>query len=106
MWKALDHPNVLPLLGVIMSETQFTMVSKWMPNGNINEFVKKCPDVNRFELVSFQSRPPPSPPLVDDCVISIAGRSCEGLNLSARSWNGPWGSQRGAFSRVWVTLYL
>jgi serine/threonine protein kinase len=55
MWKPLDHPNVLPLLGVIMSEIQFTMVSKWMPNGNINEFVKKCPDANRFELVSFRS---------------------------------------------------
>ena len=62
MWKALDHPNVLPLLGVIMSETQFTMVSRWMPNGNINEFVKNCPDANRFELVSFPFRFPPSSP--------------------------------------------
>ena len=106
MWKALDHPNVLPLLGVMMSETQFTMVSRWMPNGNINEFVKKYPDANRFELVSFPFRLPPSPSLVDDCVISVAGRGHEGLDLSAWSGNGPWGSQRGTFLRVGATLYL
>ena len=29
------------------------MVSKWMPNGNINEFLGARRDVNRFELVSF-----------------------------------------------------
>ena len=53
MWKALRHPNVLPLMGVIMSETQFEMVSEWMPNSNINQFVKARQDANRFELVSF-----------------------------------------------------
>ena len=29
------------------------MVSEWMVNGNINEFVKAHTDVNRFELVGF-----------------------------------------------------
>jgi hypothetical protein len=52
-WKALDHPNVLPLLGVAMSDNQFAMVSEWMVNGNINEYVKARRDVNRFELVGF-----------------------------------------------------
>ena len=51
-WKALRHPNILPLLGVVMSGTQFAMVSRWMSNGNINQFVKAHQDVNRFELVS------------------------------------------------------
>ena len=51
MWKTLRHPNVLPLIGVTMSETQFTMVSDWMVNGNINDFVKAHPDANRLELV-------------------------------------------------------
>ncbi|KAF9642010.1 kinase-like protein [Thelephora ganbajun] len=50
-WKALRHPNVLPLLGVTMSNNQFTMVSEWMFNGNINEFIKAHRDVNRFELL-------------------------------------------------------
>ena len=36
-----------------MSESQFAMVSDWMANGNINEFVKTHPDANRLELVGF-----------------------------------------------------
>ena len=52
-WKALRHPNVLPLLGVIMNEHHFAMVSEWMENGNISEFVKQNPGVDRLGLVSF-----------------------------------------------------
>ncbi|KAF9781123.1 kinase-like domain-containing protein [Thelephora terrestris] len=52
LWNALRHPNVLPLVGVILTETEAMMVSKWMPNGNINQFVKENQDVNRFELLS------------------------------------------------------
>lgn len=52
-WKTLRHPNVLPILGVTMNEFQFAMVSEWMENGNINEFVKENPDANLLELVSF-----------------------------------------------------
>ena len=64
---------MLPLLGVIMSETKFTMVSKWMPNGNINEFVRSRSNANRFELVSSLFIFASSLLLVDDHVISIAG---------------------------------
>jgi len=53
MWKALHHPNVLSLIGVTMTETQFAMISEWMVNGNINEFSKAHPDVNRLVLVGF-----------------------------------------------------
>ena len=52
-WRTLHHPNVLPLLGVTMGDNHFAMVSEWMPNGNIKEFVKVNRDVNRFNLVSF-----------------------------------------------------
>ncbi|KAF9645013.1 kinase-like protein [Thelephora ganbajun] len=51
MWKALRHPNVLPLIGVTMTETRFAMVSDWMANGNINDFVKAHPDVDRLGLL-------------------------------------------------------
>ena len=51
MWKALRHPNILPLVGVMMSETQFAMVSDWMGNGNINDYVKTHPEANRLKLV-------------------------------------------------------
>ena len=54
-WKALRHKNTLPLLGVMMSSNQFVMVSEWMANGNINEFIKTRRDANRFELVGFCS---------------------------------------------------
>ena len=54
-WKGLRHENVLPLLGVTMSGNQFAMVSEWMVNGNINEFVKMHRDANRFKLVGFCS---------------------------------------------------
>jgi hypothetical protein len=55
-WKTLRHPNVLPLIGVTMSETQFAMISDWMVHGNINDFVKAHPDANRLELVCFSLR--------------------------------------------------
>jgi len=50
-WKHLRHPNILPLIGVIVSNQRFAMVSAWMENGNINEFVGKDQHTNRIELV-------------------------------------------------------
>jgi len=50
-WKALNHPNVLPLLGVTMDDNHFAMVSEWMVKGNINEYIQTNNDANRFELV-------------------------------------------------------
>ena len=52
-WNALRHPDVLPLLGVTMTETRFVMVSEWMERGDINEFVKANPDADRLGLVRF-----------------------------------------------------
>ena len=51
-WKTL-HPNVLPLLGVTMTGNKFVMVSKWMVEGNINEFIKVDTSVDWLELVCF-----------------------------------------------------
>jgi serine/threonine protein kinase len=57
MWRALHHPNVLPLLGVVVNEARFAMVSEWIANGSIDEFIKAHPDANRFELVGRLSKP-------------------------------------------------
>ena len=38
-----------------MTKNQFAMVSEWMANGNINKFIAENQDMNRFDLVSFQS---------------------------------------------------
>ena len=58
-WKSLRHPNVLPLVGVAMGNNKFAMVSEWMANGSIDEYVKAHANVNRFELVSFHCRSSP-----------------------------------------------
>ena len=50
-WNSLHHPNMLPLLGVTMAENRFVMVSEWMANGNINDFVKADRNADRLELV-------------------------------------------------------
>ena len=62
MWRTLQHPNILPLIGVMMSERQFAMVSDWMVNGNINDFVKAHPHADRLELVGVSLKVPLSLP--------------------------------------------
>jgi len=71
-WKALDHPNVLPLLGVMIRD-RFAMVSGWMANGNINQFVATHRDANRFELVGPLSTFVLFSFIIDDCVDPAAG---------------------------------
>ena len=60
MWKTLRHPNVLPLMGVMISGNQFAMISDWMVNGNIGDFTKEHPDANRIALVGFALEISPS----------------------------------------------
>jgi hypothetical protein len=49
MWKHLTHPNVLPLLGVIIDD--FQLISNWMPGGNLFDYIKKHSDADRLGLV-------------------------------------------------------
>ena len=51
-WKAVQHPNILPLLGVAMPGDRLAMVSEWMTNGSIKKFIRAHPNANRYELVS------------------------------------------------------
>ena len=55
-WNALRHPNVLPLLGVTVSENRFVMVSEWMVKGNVREFLGSDVDADRLGLVRSRSR--------------------------------------------------
>ena len=41
-----------------MTEIHFAMVSEWMENGNIKEFVKAHPDEDRLRLVGFPTKVP------------------------------------------------
>jgi len=49
MWKYLTHPNILPLLGITISP--FQLISDWMPGGDLPEYIRKNPDVDRLGLV-------------------------------------------------------
>lgn len=50
MWKRLDHKNIVPLLGITTAPLQ--LVSKWMPDGNLMEYVGKHSNTNRHDLLS------------------------------------------------------
>lgn len=48
-WKRLQHPNVINILGFTVTPLQ--IVSDWMPNGNLPDYVKKHPGVNVIGLL-------------------------------------------------------
>ena len=50
MWKRMVHPNVVPLLGIIISQ-QPQLISNRMSGGELPKYVKKNPDVDRLALV-------------------------------------------------------
>lgn len=51
MWRILRHPNVMPLLGVTMTENprRFVVVSEWMEDMNVKQFLQ-CVHVDRLKL--------------------------------------------------------
>ena len=49
MWKRLNHPNIVPFIGVTTDPLQ--VVSEWMPNGTLMEFIKENPGANLIGLV-------------------------------------------------------
>ncbi|KAF9649119.1 hypothetical protein BDM02DRAFT_3186537 [Thelephora ganbajun] len=50
-WRHLRHPNILPLLGVTTSGHRFAMISQWMEDGNISQFIEKDRHVNCVVLL-------------------------------------------------------
>lgn len=53
MWSKAKHDNVHELLGAIMFRGHLGMVSPWMKHGNLQEYVRKNPGVDRYQLVGF-----------------------------------------------------
>lgn len=49
-WSKARHENVQQLIGIIMFQNQLGMVSEWMENGTLQGYIRKNPDVNRYEL--------------------------------------------------------
>lgn len=50
LWKSLRHINLVPFLGV-SKLFRICLVSEWMPNGTVTEYVKQTLTVDRVQLV-------------------------------------------------------
>ena len=53
MWRYLKHPNIAPFMGVTMSPPQ--LISKWLPGGNLLEYLVGHPIPDRLGLVGVPS---------------------------------------------------
>ena len=51
MWRGISHPNIVPFLGASETPAPLSMVSEWMPNGNVRGYVKNNPEASRLQLV-------------------------------------------------------
>ncbi|CAE6534997.1 unnamed protein product [Rhizoctonia solani] len=50
-WSMMKHRNIHQLMGVIMFKDQYLgMVSEWMENGNLREYLQTHPDADRHQL--------------------------------------------------------
>ena len=81
VWKALHHPNVLLLLGVMVTDNWLVMISECMAKGTINAFVATDADADRlgpacfsFATFSFAS---------DDHMTIVAQRCRQGVDIHA-----------------------
>ncbi|KAG9100520.1 hypothetical protein FS749_014764 [Ceratobasidium sp. UAMH 11750] len=50
VWSRVKHQNVQELIGIVMFQGRLGMVSPWMENGNLAEYVQRYPGVDRYEL--------------------------------------------------------
>ncbi|KAJ7108599.1 kinase-like domain-containing protein [Mycena epipterygia] len=52
IWRQLSHPNLLPFFGLYYLDSRLCLVSPWMENGHIIEFLRNAPaDTNRASLM-------------------------------------------------------
>ena len=75
-----------------MEERQFVMVSEWMENGNINEYIRSHADIDLFKLVSLHSCHWSHPSLK---IFPTAQRRRQGAGVHAQPGNGTWGLEGG-----------
>ena len=50
IWKRMVHPNVVPLLGITISQRP-QLISNWMSGGDLSKYIKKNPGTDRLGLV-------------------------------------------------------
>jgi serine/threonine protein kinase len=50
-WSSLKHENIVELVGLAQFQGQISMVSPWMENGPLPEYISRHPEVDRISLV-------------------------------------------------------
>ena len=54
IWSKLNHPNILGLEGFYVEDGRHpALVSKWIENGSVIDYLKKHPDIPCLSIVSF-----------------------------------------------------
>ena len=53
MWKRLNHPNVVPTLGAGLDIAELCVVSPWMQDGNLLQYLNKYTGALRASIVSI-----------------------------------------------------
>ncbi|KAJ7126292.1 kinase-like domain-containing protein, partial [Mycena epipterygia] len=52
LWRQLSHPNLLPFFGLYYLESRLCLVSPWMENGHLLEFLRNASaDTDRLSLI-------------------------------------------------------
>jgi serine/threonine protein kinase len=55
VWSTLEHTNILELAGLAIFQDQFSIVSPWMDNGTLLDYISQNPGADRYELVRYQA---------------------------------------------------
>ncbi|KAF7354911.1 DH domain-containing protein [Mycena sanguinolenta] len=52
IWRQLSHPNLLPFLGLYMLDDRLCLISPWMDNGDLKNFLTNAPSgIDRVSLI-------------------------------------------------------
>jgi serine/threonine protein kinase len=51
VWKRLNHPNIIPMYGAAPDIDELCVVSPWMPEGDLSQYLNKYPGVNRASIM-------------------------------------------------------
>ncbi|KAF9785751.1 kinase-like domain-containing protein [Thelephora terrestris] len=51
LWKRLAHKNILPCLGISRDVAELCLISPWMKNGCITQYIRNNPLVNPLDLL-------------------------------------------------------
>ncbi|CAE6493226.1 unnamed protein product [Rhizoctonia solani] len=49
-WGKCNHPNIVPLLGLVVFRGRIGMVSPWMQRGNLSQYLELTPEANRHYI--------------------------------------------------------